>query len=53
MKDILGGVISILETLKEQNKLNKKQTEKDRKQQEKLKRSNKEDKLEKGPLENL
>ena len=51
LKDILGGVISILETLKEQNKLNKKQTEKDRKQQEKLKRSNKEDKLEKGPLE--
>ena len=51
LKDILGGVISILETLKEQNKLSKKREDKDRKQLEKAKRTGKEDKLEKGPLE--
>ncbi len=51
LKDILGGVISILETLKEQNKLGRERAEKDRKQSEKVKRSGKEDKLEKGPLE--
>ena len=51
LKDILGGVISILETLKEQNKLSRKREDKDRKQLEKAKRSGKEDKLEKGPLE--
>jgi len=51
LKDILGGVISILETLKEQNKLSRKREDKDRKQLEKAKRSDKEDKLEKGPLE--
>ena len=51
LKDILGGVISILETLKEQNKLGRKREDRDRKQSEKVKRSGKEDKLEKGPLE--
>ena len=51
LKDILGGVISILETLKEQNKLSRKREDKDRKQLEKAKRSDKEDKLEKGTLE--
>ena len=51
LKDILGGVISILETLKEQNKLGRKREDRDRKQLEKAKRTGKEDKLEKGPLE--
>ena len=51
LKDILGGVISILETLKEQNKLGRKREDRDRKQSEKAKRTGKEDKLEKGPLE--
>ena len=51
LKDILGGVISILETLKEQNKLGRKREDRNRKQSEKVKRSDKEDKLEKGPLE--
>ena len=47
LKDILGGVISILETLKEQNKLGRKREDRDRKQLEKAKRTGKEDKLEK------
>ena len=51
LNDILGGVISILETLKDQNKLSRERAEKDRKQLEKGKRTGKEDKLEKGPLE--
>ena len=51
LQDILSGVNSILETLKAQNKLGKKKEEKNRKKAEKLKRSDKEDKLEKGPLE--
>ena len=50
LKDILGGVNSILGTLQNQNKSKKKQSEKDRKSKEKKKRGAQEDKLEKGPL---
>ncbi len=51
LQDILNGVNSIIGILKSQSKLDKKQAEKDRKQLEKAKRSDKESKLEKGPLE--
>ena len=50
LKDILGGVNSILGTLQNQNKFTKKQSEKDRKSAEKKKRGAQEDKLEKGAL---
>ena len=50
LKEILGGVNSILGTLQKQNKSKKKQSEKDRKSAEKKKRGAQEDKLEKGPL---
>ena len=50
LKDILKSVNSILATLKNQNKLTKKQAERDRKDAEKAKRSAQEDDLEKAPL---
>ena len=50
LKDILKGVNSILATLKNQNKLTKKQAERDRKDAEKAKRGAQEDELETSPL---
>ena len=50
LKDILKAVNSILATLKNQNKLTKKQAERDRKDAEKAKRGAQEDDLEQSPL---
>ena len=50
LKDILKAVNSILATLKNQNKLIKKQAERDRKDAEKAKRGAQEDDLEQAPL---
>ena len=50
LKDILTSVNSILATLKGQNKVTKKQAERDRKDAERAKRSAQEDDLEKAPL---
>ena len=50
LKDILKAVNSILATLKNQNKLTKKQAERDRKDAEKAKRGAQEDDLEQAPL---
>ena len=51
LQDILDGINSIIGILKSQNKLDRKRAEEDRKKLEKSKRSTKEGKLEKGPLE--
>ena len=50
LKDILKAVNSILATLKNQNKITKKQAERDRKDAEKAKRGAQEDELETSPL---
>ena len=50
LKDILKSVNSILATLKNQNKITKKQAERDRKDAERAKRGAQEDDLEKAPL---
>ena len=50
LKDILKAVNSILATLKNQNKLTKKQAERDRKDAERAKRGAQEDELETSPL---
>ena len=50
LKQILGGVNSILRTLQAQNKFTKKQAEKDRRSAEKRKRGAQEDKLEASPM---
>ena len=50
LKDILKGVNSILATLKGQNKVTKKQAERDRKDAERAKRGAQEDDLEQAPL---
>ena len=50
LKDILKSVNSILATLKNQNKITKKQAERDRKDAEKAKRGAQEDDLEQAPL---
>ena len=50
LKDILKAVNSILATLKNQNKIAKKQAERDRKDAEKAKRGAQEDELETSPL---
>ena len=50
LKDILKSVNSILATLKGQNKVTKKQAERDRKDAERAKRGAQEDDLEKAPL---
>jgi len=50
LKQILGGVNSILRTLQSQNKFTKKQAEKDRRSAEKRKRGAQEDKLEAAPM---
>ena len=50
LKDILKSVNSILATLKNQNKIAKKQAERDRKDAEKAKRGAQEDDLEQAPL---
>ena len=50
LKDILKSVNSILATLKNSNKITKKQAERDRKDAEKAKRGAQEDKLEASPM---
>ena len=50
LKDILKSVNSILATLKNQNKITKKQAERDRRDAEKAKRGAQEDDLEQSPL---
>ena len=50
LKQILGGVNSILRTLQSQNKFTKKQAEKDRRSAEKRRRGAQEDKLEAAPM---
>jgi len=50
LKDILKSVNSILATLKNQNKITKKQAERDRKDAERAKRGAQEDDLEQAPL---
>jgi hypothetical protein len=50
LKDILKAVNSILATLKNSNKITKKQAERDRKDAEKAKRGAREDKLETSPM---
>ena len=50
LKDILKAVNSILATLKNQNRLTKKQAERDRKDAEKAKRGAQEDELETSPM---
>ena len=50
LKDILKAVNSILATLKNQNKITKKQAERDRKDAEKAKRGAQEDELETSPM---
>ena len=51
--DILNGIDSILETLREENKLKKKESNQERRKDEERKRKKQEDKLEKNPFKKL
>ena len=51
--DILNGIDSILETLREENKLKKKESNRGRRKDEERKRKKQEDKLEKNPFKKL
>ena len=51
--DILNGIDSILETLREDNKLKKKESNRGRRKDEERKRKKQEDKLEKNPFKKL
>ncbi len=51
--DILNGIDSILDTLREENKLKKKESRKEARKDEEKKRKKQEDKLEKNPFKKL